>query len=120
MKSVRPLGWIGFSTLEPHLESYVFGGRIALVGDSAHPPVPYLGQGAQQGLEDAGTLALLLQHYCTSSSSPSPPSSLEFSLEHVEEALKLYNQLRLPRTTETLNRSKLWGKQQQKRAQNKQ
>jgi 2-polyprenyl-6-methoxyphenol hydroxylase-like FAD-dependent oxidoreductase len=112
------------STLEPHLESFVFAGRIALVGDSAHPPVPYLGQGAQQGLEDAGTLALLLQHFCTRRQSSSVGTSESknrptiFSLANVGTALKLYNQVRLPRTTETLNRSKLWGKQQQKRAEN--
>lgn len=109
---------IGFSTLEPHLESYIFGGgTIALVGDSAHPPVPYLGQGAQQGLEDAGTLALLLQHFCTTTSNESSGTS-SFSFADLEVALSLYNAIRLPRTSETLNRSKLWGKQQQKRAEN--
>ncbi len=111
---------IGFSTLEPHLSSYVFG-HVALVGDSAHPPVPYLGQGAQQGLEDAGTLALLLQHFCKKQNVPGNDSSLlldsDFSFEKVESALALYNHLRLPRTAEILNRGKLWGKQQQKRSE---
>lgn len=103
---------IGFSTLEPQLDSFVFG-RVVLVGDSAHPPVPYLGQGAQQGLEDAGTLALLLQHFCKKGSRGDG-----FSLENIASALTLYNSLRQPRTAEILNRGKLWGQQQQKRAEN--
>jgi salicylate hydroxylase len=32
-------------------------GRVALVGDAAHPMVPFLAQGAAQAIEDAGTLA---------------------------------------------------------------
>ena len=117
---------IGFGTLEPQLESFVFD-HIVLVGDSAHPPVPYLGQGAQQGLEDAGTLALLLRHYCTRQRKPSllasgyksPSPRMMFSLANVATGLQLYNELRVPRTAEILNRGELWGKQQQKRAENK-
>ncbi|KAH8072406.1 protein serine/threonine phosphatase [Aureococcus anophagefferens] len=29
-------------------------GRVFLVGDAAHPPVPYIGQGAMQAMEDVG------------------------------------------------------------------
>jgi salicylate hydroxylase len=32
-------------------------GRVALVGDAAHPMVPFLAQGAAQAIEDAGALA---------------------------------------------------------------
>ncbi len=32
-------------------------GRVALVGDAAHPMVPFLAQGAGQAIEDAGALA---------------------------------------------------------------
>jgi len=32
-------------------------GRIALVGDAAHPMVPFLAQGAAQAIEDAGAIA---------------------------------------------------------------
>lgn len=111
---------IGFATLEPHLKSYICGhNNIVLVGDSAHPPVPYLGQGAQQGLEDAGTLALLLKQYCVRQQVPGTSSAPEFSLARVDPALQLYDKLRLPRTAEVLKRGKLWGKQQQKRAENK-
>ena len=44
---------VGFALLEPRLDRWVYGkkGRVVLVGDSAHPPVPYVGQGAQMGTE---------------------------------------------------------------------
>jgi salicylate hydroxylase len=32
-------------------------GRVALIGDAAHPMLPFLAQGAGQAIEDAGTLA---------------------------------------------------------------
>lgn len=35
-------------------------GRVALLGDAAHPMVPYLAQGAAMAIEDAATLARLL------------------------------------------------------------
>ena len=34
---------VGFALLEPKLETWV-NGRVALVGDAAHPPVPYIGK----------------------------------------------------------------------------
>src|SRR5699024_11733797 len=37
-------------------------GRTVLLGDAAHAMLPNLGQGAGQGIEDAVTLALLLNH----------------------------------------------------------
>lgn len=37
-------------------------GRVALVGDAAHPMVPFLAQGAAQAIEDAGALARALAH----------------------------------------------------------
>jgi salicylate hydroxylase len=35
-------------------------GRAVLIGDAAHPTLPYTGQGAAQAIEDAVTLAVLL------------------------------------------------------------
>ena len=104
---------VPFALLEPHLESFVYRKRIVLVGDSAHPPVPYLGQGAQQGIEDAGTLALLLRKLCMHD------GATEFSLEHIDLALHIYNRIRVPRTAEIISRSKDMGLMQQRRSENK-
>jgi len=35
-------------------------GRVALVGDAAHPMVPFLAQGAAQAIEDAGALGRVI------------------------------------------------------------
>lgn len=37
-------------------------GRVVLIGDAAHPMLPFGGQGATQGMEDAAVLGILLQH----------------------------------------------------------
>ena len=44
----------------PALGSFSLG-RIALVGDAAHPMVPFLAQGAAQAIEDAGALGAALE-----------------------------------------------------------
>jgi 2-polyprenyl-6-methoxyphenol hydroxylase-like FAD-dependent oxidoreductase len=104
---------IGLTTLDPPLQTFTFG-RVVLLGDAAHPPVPYLGQGAQQGLEDAGTLALLLKRFCVVKDG----ATEHFSLENIQDVLNIYNELRVPRTNEITERGKLAGMQQQKRADN--
>jgi salicylate hydroxylase len=58
--------------------------RITLMGDAAHPMVPHVGQGAGQSIEDAITLAVLLEG-CTAG--------------EVAGRLKLYEALRLARTS---------------------
>jgi salicylate hydroxylase len=58
-------------------------GRITLLGDAAHPMVPFLAAGAGQSIEDAWTLARVLA--CRRDDIPG--------------ALKEYEQRRLPRTT---------------------
>ncbi|HEX6686010.1 MAG TPA: FAD-dependent monooxygenase [Candidatus Limnocylindrales bacterium] len=45
------------------LPSFVFGGRVALLGDAAHAMVPNLGQGACQALEDAAVLKLAVERH---------------------------------------------------------
>ena len=58
-------------------------GRVVLLGDSAHAVTPHLGQGANQAIEDAVTLAVLLRD-CRSAD--------------LESRLRSYEDLRLDRT----------------------
>jgi salicylate hydroxylase len=62
-KAVR----VGFALLEPRLKTWV-NKRIVLVGDAAHPPVPYLGQGAQQGKYEFGVVGNA-EYRCTRATS---------------------------------------------------
>ncbi|MGW2633592.1 FAD-dependent monooxygenase [Streptomyces chattanoogensis] len=71
----------------PPLASFVTG-RAALLGDAAHAMTPNLGQGANQALEDAVTLAGLLDAY-----------------PDVESALATYDRHRRPRTQMIARRS---------------
>jgi len=57
-------------------------GRVTLLGDAAHPMLPYLAQGACMAIEDAYALAALLEKHEDS----------------VPGALKAYETLRQPRT----------------------
>ncbi|KUH67482.1 hypothetical protein AU184_26395 [Mycolicibacterium novocastrense] len=59
-------------------------GRLALLGDAAHPMLPHMGQGANQAIEDAMALATLLR-IC--------------GPEDVPKALVDYQAVRLDRTT---------------------
>ncbi len=62
-------------------------GRVAFVGDAAHPMTPFMGQGACQALEDAVTLAWLVNR------------------ADVPHSLAAYSAARLPRTTKIMKRS---------------
>jgi 2-polyprenyl-6-methoxyphenol hydroxylase-like FAD-dependent oxidoreductase len=66
-------------------------GRVALLGDAAHPMTPNLGQGACQALEDAVVLARL-----AASADP----------DAVAAALARYTAVRLPRTTDVVRWSR--------------
>lgn len=57
-------------------------GRVTLLGDSAHAMLPFLAQGAAMGIEDGCVLAELVARY---------PADLD-------EALRRYEALRVPRT----------------------
>jgi salicylate hydroxylase len=57
-------------------------GRIALLGDAAHPLLPFAAQGANQAIEDAATLAA-----CLRAAGP----------DAVPEALRRYERIRIPR-----------------------
>ncbi|MFL6124343.1 FAD-dependent monooxygenase [Actinophytocola sp.] len=58
-------------------------GRTTLAGDAAHPMLPFMAQGANQGIEDAVTLASALARGATSD---------------VPAALRTYEEARRPRT----------------------
>ena len=102
---------IGFCALDPPLErwSYGRGGRIVLLGDAAHPFVPYIGQGAQMGIEDAGVLALLLKALCLDGCGA-------FDVANFGRAVGIYQRMRIPRTSQILERSNYLGRMQQRRA----
>jgi salicylate hydroxylase len=62
-------------------------GRVALLGDAAHPMVPYLAQGAGMAIEDAAALAWALAPSANSGSGP----------VNVVECLQRYAQVRWAR-----------------------
>jgi 2-polyprenyl-6-methoxyphenol hydroxylase-like FAD-dependent oxidoreductase len=66
-------------------------GRVALLGDAAHPMVQYLAQGACQALEDAAVLADALER------------------DDVEPAFLAYQQDRAPRAARVQRTARTWG-----------
>jgi 2-polyprenyl-6-methoxyphenol hydroxylase-like FAD-dependent oxidoreductase len=72
----------------------VWSGRSAtLVGDAAHPMLPFLGQGAGQALEDAVALADALSAHAS-----------------VQEALLAYDAERVPRTSKLVGQARTVGR----------
>jgi salicylate hydroxylase len=57
-------------------------GRVALIGDAAHPMVPFLAQGAAQAIEDAGQLGRVLSQ-----------------VQDISAALSMYSRDRVARAT---------------------
>lgn len=102
--------------------------KIILLGDAAHPPVPYTGQASQVGIEDAATIAFLLQRYCLVSDAGNSESNhnncndmnirYRFEINHIDEAMKLYERIRIPRAHTMLQTSLQYGKIQQLRSSN--
>ncbi|CAB9508878.1 3-hydroxybenzoate 6-hydroxylase [Seminavis robusta] len=101
---------VGFALMKPSLKKWSYGKnkRVVLVGDAAHPPVPYIGQGAQMGIEDAGTMAWLLKKLCVDSKG-------NFTLENFGKAVELYEKIRIPRTSHISECSEEMGKMQELR-----
>ncbi len=58
--------------------------RVALVGDAAHPMVPFLAQGAAQAIEDAGALARILAQ-----AEDIPAAFLSYSRDRVARATRV-------------------------------
>lgn len=63
-------------------------GRATLLGDAAHPTLPYLAQGAVMAIEDSAVLARCME-----------------TCDKVNEALDLYQRNRIERTTKIVNES---------------
>ena len=72
----------------PALLSLAFG-RVALLGDAAHPMLPYLGQGACQAIADGVALAGALGE-----------------THDIRAALQAYNDRRMPQVTAAVNQSR--------------
>lgn len=70
-------------------------GRLALLGDAAHPFSPHLAQGGAMAMEDGVSLGILLSQLS--------------SIDEVPERLHLYHQARYARATEIQNLSRLVG-----------
>jgi salicylate hydroxylase len=70
-------------------------GRVTLLGDAAHAMLPHIGQGACMAIEDGYALADLLSQH---------PDNLA-------EALRQYEQLRLPRTRRAVLEARARGKE---------
>jgi len=66
-------------------------GRVALIGDAAHPMLPFQAQGANQAIEDAVVLAA-----CLAGAGPGG----------LNAALRRYERIRLPRTTRIQHQSR--------------
>jgi 3-hydroxybenzoate 6-monooxygenase len=73
-------------------------GRVALLGDAAHPMLQYLAQGACQAIEDAGTLATALQaHLGAGGGWP------------IAEAFEEYQRIRAPHAGRVQRTARFWG-----------
>ena len=79
LKQVRSCFWWGLYDREP-LRGWTRG-RLTLLGDAAHPMLPHVGQGANQAIEDAVALAVVLSQATASA---------------VPTALGLYERVRRP------------------------
>lgn len=82
LSKVEHCFWWGLFDRRP-LKTWV-NGRVTLLGDAAHPMLPHLGQGVNQGVEDAVALSIFLEGR---------------SSDDVPAALKAYEALRHPRAS---------------------
>jgi len=78
--------------LRPPLDRFAFG-RIALIGDAAHPMTPFLAQGAAQAIEDADALARRLGQ-----------------MDNVEAALAAYSADRVARANRVQREATMQGR----------
>ena len=85
------------------------GGRVVLIGDSWHPPVPYLGQGLMAGVEDVGVLLALVERVCKKEDG-------RFECGDWDVVAGLYKKIRVPRTTALYRNSSSLGVSQRARS----
>ncbi|CAK7221146.1 hypothetical protein SEUCBS140593_004471 [Sporothrix eucalyptigena] len=79
-KEIRPWRlWVH----EPY--PYLFRGAVCLLGDAGHPMMPHQSQGACMAIEDAAALGILF--------------GPRYFQGDIDEALAVYNAIRLPRAT---------------------
>jgi salicylate hydroxylase len=76
--------WLKWALFDAEPLSHWGRGPVTLLGDAAHPILPYLAQGAAMAIEDAAELA-----HCMGHASRDDPAA----------AMRLYEQRRLARTT---------------------
>ncbi|HEV7168298.1 MAG TPA: FAD-dependent oxidoreductase [Micrococcaceae bacterium] len=82
------------------MENWV-SGRLALIGDAAHPMLQYLAQGACQALEDA---AVLQDVTLTTVFADGGVDTSAW-----DQALQRFNTIRAPRTARVQRTARLWG-----------
>ena len=73
-------------------------GRMAMVGDAAHPILPFVGQGGCQALEDAAALGSVVGHYGKARADG-----------WIEQALIAFEAIRRPRTTRIQRETRVFG-----------
>lgn len=80
----------------PPLETWVSkSGKVALMGDAAHPMLPYMSQGAAQAVEDAAVIGRCLEFATKRSRLPT--------------ALRIYERLRKQRASQVQEASRING-----------
>ncbi len=87
---LRPAQWRQWSLYTPAAPFPWIADRIALIGDAAHPPLPFLAQGGVLALEDAIVLAELLRSVST---------------DDLPARLRDFERIRRPRTTRVMEAS---------------
>jgi salicylate hydroxylase len=81
-------GWLKWALFDAASLSHWGRGPVTLLGDAAHPILPYLAQGAAMAIEDAAELGKCLEGMGQAGGDPAG-------------ALRLYEQRRLARTAQT-------------------
>ena len=83
------LAWQKWPLADRNPAASFVAGRVALIGDAAHPMLPFLAQGAAQAIEDAGVLGEVLARGQT-----------------IEAGLLAYQEKRLPRAVRVQKESR--------------